>query len=150
MNKRGQPEFRELTIDAQYVCPQSSRRLAPRFRLHRPTGFADGRQTFALFRGTSVTLLKPAPLDRGVYSRRTAIVAQDVVVGYHVPLVGVIPAPPHVGEPLSRVIHQGVGNSHYAPYAVAGFDIGLPPHQAPVVQRLDIPLHLRQSAVQAR
>src|SRR4030095_9008027 len=69
-------------------------------------------------------------------------------MGDDVPLVGMVPEPAHVFDQLTRMVHQRIVDSNHASQAVTRLGIMLPPLQAAVVERLDVPRHLIQSMVQ--
>src|SRR4029453_15414937 len=69
-------------------------------------------------------------------------------MGDDVPLVGMVPEPAHVFDQLTRMVHQRIVDSNHASQAVTRLGIMLPPLQASVVERLDVPCHLIQPTVQ--
>src|SRR5215211_4180875 len=70
------------------------------------------RMVFAFLGGTGLTFLQPTPLNRIVRSRRADVVRDHRVMGDHVALVSMIPAPADVVDQLALMIHQGISDGN--------------------------------------
>jgi hypothetical protein len=66
-----------------------------------------------------------------------------------VALVGVIPEPADIGNQFSIVTDEGVIDCNDTVLGVAGAGVVLQQVEAPLVERLDVPLDFSQKAVQA-
>jgi len=71
-------------------------------------------------------------------------------VGDLVAFLGMIPEVPGVLDQLAGVVDQDVVDGNDALFAVAGGRLLLEPVQPELVEPLNVPVHLRQPAVQAR
>ncbi len=78
------------------------------------------------------------------------VVDEQVVLGDLVPLLGVVPVPPGVGDQQAVPVDQGVVDGDDALVAVAGGRVHLEQFQASAVEVVDVPHGLREEAVEAR
>ena len=101
-------------------------------------------------RRTSILRLETAPRDGRVRPRGTDVVREYIIMGHHMALLGMIPAPPDVLDPLALMRPQHLIEGHAPPSAVARLGHLVPPGQPAIMQCRNVPLALRQPAVQAR
>ena len=97
-----------------------------------------------------LALLEAAELQRIMLAAGANVIDEQVVVGDLVALLGVVPKPAHVLDELAVVVDQRVVDGDHALVAVAGAGILLQFLQSPFVQRLLVPVDLREEAIQAR
>src|SRR6266508_2196866 len=99
--------------------------------------------------GDATLLLTKAPkLQRVVLEGGADIVGDQVIVGDQMALVGMIPEPAGIFNQLAVMVDQGIINRDHAVRGVVGGRVALQPFEAPLVERLFIPVDLGDPAVQ--
>src|SRR5215212_3024295 len=78
----------------------------------------------------------------------TNIIGNQVIVGDQMPLVGMVPEPADIFNQLAVMVDQRVINGDHTMRGVVGAGVALQQIEAPLVERLFIPINLRDPAVQ--
>jgi len=84
-----------------------------------------------------------------VLATRVDVVGKEIVMGHNMPLVGMIPEAPHIGDQFAIVVDQGIVQGNDAILPVPGGRIVLEPFETVGVDPGHIPDRLRDPAVQA-
>src|SRR5512142_907383 len=94
-------------------------------------------------------LAEEAEFQGVVFAAGADVVDEQVVLGDLVPLFGVVPVPPGVGDQEAVPVDQGVVDRDHPLVAVAGGGVLLEQFQPPPVEGLAIPHGLGKEAVEA-
>ena len=95
-------------------------------------------------------LAKAAELQWVMLERGADVVGDQVIMGDPMTRLGMIPEPADILNQLAAVVDLRVINGDHSMRGVVGGGVALQQIEAPLVQRLFIPIDLRDPAVQAR